>query len=211
MIPDDVEDLELPNLIEILMLRHRERWLRFAQRVVRDRADAEDVLQEAALKMLTRNRSFCSRDQARMYLGRIISNTAIEIYHMRRRQRLRHCPLNEPRLASRHGDPERLLWEMEGWQTRAHMLELLGKGLASLPPKQYEAVRMTVLDPALASIRDAGAEHDIPYSTLRHRSLQGLRQLRRYLHRALGTPALIAAVGSGAIGGGEGSLPPLSM
>ncbi len=204
MIPDDVKDLELSNLIEFLMLRHRERWLRFAQRVVRDRADAEDVLQEAALKMLMRNRSFCSRDQARMYLGRIISNTAIEIYHMRRRQRRRQRPLHEHLLAaSRHGDPERLLWDMEGWQTHAHMLELLGKGLASLPPKQYEAVRMTVLDPSLASIRDAGAEHDIPYSTLRHRSLQGLRQLRRYLHRALRTPALIAAMGSGTTGGGS--------
>jgi RNA polymerase sigma factor (sigma-70 family) len=197
MIPDHDKDLELPNLIENLMLRHREKWLRFAQRVVRDRADAEDVLQEAVLKMLMRNRSFCSRDQARMYLGRIISNTAIEIYHMRRRQRRRHCPLHEHLLAaSCHSEPEWSLWEMEGWWTRGRMLELLGKGLASLPPKQYEAVRMTVLDPGLASIRDAGAEHDIPYSTLRHRSLQGLKQLRRYLHRALRTPALIAATGS---------------
>jgi hypothetical protein len=62
---------------------------------------------------------------------------------------------------------------------------LLQEGLARLPVKQYEALRLTVMDPGLVSIRDAGVENDIPYSTLRHRSVKGLRRLRQFLHRAM--------------------------
>jgi RNA polymerase sigma factor (sigma-70 family) len=182
----DSENLNLPSVVETLMLRHRDRWLRFVQRMVQNRADAEDVLQEAVLRMLARERAFRSPEQARMYLGRIICNTAIELYHMRRRNRQRHRTLQEQLLtASNHGEPERSLQEREEWSTNARMLTLLNEGLARLPLKQYEAVRLTVMDPSIVSIRDAGVENNIPYSTLRHRSVQGLRQLRRFLHRAL--------------------------
>ena len=65
------------------------------------------------------------------------------------------------------------------------MFNLLQEGLAHLPLKQYQAVHLTVMDPSAVSMRDAGIENDIPYSTLRHRSVQGIRRLRRFLCRAL--------------------------
>jgi RNA polymerase sigma-70 factor (ECF subfamily) len=182
----DSENLNLPSVLEMLMLRHRDRWLRFVQRIVQNQADAEDVLQEAALRMLARERQFRSPEQARMYLGRIICNTAIELYHIRRRNRQRHRTLQEQLVGtSNHGEPERCLREREESNANARMLTLLNEGLASLPLKQYEAVRLTVMDPGIVSIRDAGVENNIPYSTLRHRSVQGLRRLRRFLLRAL--------------------------
>jgi RNA polymerase sigma factor (sigma-70 family) len=180
------ENLELAALLEVLMLRHGSKWLRFVRRVVQNHADAEDVLQEAALKMLLRDRQFHTPDHARMYLGRIISNTAIEMYHLRRRRKRQQSPLLEHRLATFDVAVEPALpgeGDEDRWRER--LLDLAKQGLARLPAKQYEAVRMTVMEPAVPSIREAGIEHQIPYSTLRHRKLQGLRRLRRFLQRAL--------------------------
>ncbi len=184
----NLEDSELSRIVESLMLRYGHKWLSFVQRMVQNQADAEDVLQEAMLKMLARGRQFQSQDQARMYLGRIISNTAIELYHLRRRDRRQQCPLQEHffRLPAQ-AEPAQSMSEADELQARARMLSLLNEGLARLPIKQYEALRLTVMDPQIISIRDAGVEHDIPYSTLRHRKLQGLRRLKRFLRRALRT------------------------
>ncbi len=182
----DPEGMELSTVVESLMLRHRHKWLVFVERMVQDQADAEDVLQEAMLKMLSRGRRFESPDQARMYLGRIISNTAIEIYHRRRRNRRRQLQLQEQSFQSpAYSEPTLALSEGDELRAHARVLRLLNEGLALLPTKQYEALRLTVMGPEIMSIRNAGEEHDIPYSTLRHRKLQGLRRLKRYLHRAL--------------------------
>ena len=182
----DCENLDLSAIVESLMLLHRDKWLRFVQRMVQNRADAEDVLQEAALKMLVRDRQFDSADQARMYLGRIICNTAIELYHLRKRNRRQYRSLQEHLPATSNPGNLALLW-VQASEPHAHtqVLSLLNEGLARLPVKQYEALRLTVMNPGAVSIRDAGVEHDIPYSTLRHRKVQGLRHLRRFLLRAL--------------------------
>lgn len=183
-----IEDPDLPRLVESLMLSYGHKWLSFVQRMVGNQADAEDVLQEAILKMLARGRQFQSPDQARMYLGRIICNTAIERYHMRRRNRRRQRPLQEHlfRLPIA-AEAAFSISEGEEMKVRAQLSNLLQEGLARLPTKQYEALRLTIMDPEIISMRDAGVVHDIPYSTLRHRKLQGLRQLKRFLHRALRT------------------------
>ena len=164
---------------------HRDKWLRFVLRVVQNRADAEDVLQEAALRLLGRDRDFISPEHVRMYLGRTISNLAIDYYHLRRRSRRQYHPLREPLLASTVGaEPEYPPDDREEFRSDAGLLRLLREGLRSLPAKQQEALRLTVMDPNVISIREAGVENNIPYSTLRHRCLQGLRRLRRFLRRA---------------------------
>ncbi len=186
MAPGNAENLDLRSIVETLMLRHRAKWLRFVLRVVENPADAEDVLQDAALRMLVRRREFCSTEQARMYMGRIISNVAIELYHARRRCRRQCRPLHEQLLATSNcGGPEQSLADREEWNVNARMLSLLSEGLASLPVKQYEAIRLTLMGSKVVSMRVAGIENHIPYSTLRHRSVQGLRRLRRFLRRAL--------------------------
>jgi len=177
--------LELSSAMEALMVCHRDKWLRCAHRMVQNRADAEDIVQEAALRMLLRDRQFESLDQARMYMGRVISNSAIELYHLRRRLCALHHSLDESLISAPNRDqPEHLLVERERLYERSRMLGLLREGLASLPAKQLQALRLTIMDPDLNSIRDAGAASDIPYSTLRHRTVQGLRRLRRFLLRS---------------------------
>ena len=181
----EAKKLDLPSAVEALMVCHRDKWLRFAQRMVQDRADAEDIVQEAALRMLLRDRRFESLEQARMYMGRVICNSAIELYHLRRRLRGLHHSLDESSISAPSRDqPEHLLAERERLCEQTRMLGLLKEGLARLPSKQLQALRLTIMDPDLMSIRDAGAAYNIPYSTLRHRSMQALRRLRRFLHRS---------------------------
>ena len=181
----DCDDPDLAAIVEGLMLIHRDKWLRFVQSMVQDEADAEDVLQESVLKMLVRSRHFQSREHARMYLARIICNTAIEIYHMRRRNRRQLLPLHDNILDRSNPTELPRIWAQKEEVEKIRLLNLLAEELTRLPAKQYEAVRLTVMNSALLSLRNAGVAYDIPYSTLRHRRDMGLRRLRRFLQRAL--------------------------
>jgi RNA polymerase sigma factor (sigma-70 family) len=183
---EDFEGPDLGNVIAELIRRHGDKWFRFVLRIVGNQQDAEDVVQEAVRRVLLRNRPFRSEEEARMYLSRAICNTAIESYHCRRRERLRCLPLKEQTLpAAESVSPQTMLENQEESDQTERLTKLLKEGLAHLPTKQYEAIYLTVMEPGAASIRDAGAERGIPYSTLRHRSMQGLRRLKRFIRRAL--------------------------
>jgi RNA polymerase sigma factor (sigma-70 family) len=179
---------DLRSTVEKLIGIHRTAWIRFVHRLLGNEADAEDAVQEAVRRVLERNRPFSSKEEARMYLGRAISNTAIEFYHARRRDRARTRPLREETCGDEHTvSPHDQIQENEEYEERARLLGVLIEGLTRLPVKQYEALRITVLEPDTISIRDAGMANGIPYSTLRHRSVQGLRRLRKYATKALRT------------------------
>jgi len=190
-ITDAQAGLDIREAVGNLIERHGRKWLRFVRRMVRNPADAEDVLQEAVRKVLARGRGFHTQEQVRMYLSRAVGNMAIDFYHRRRRECLRELPLHEHRIACVDArNPHDCLEERERAAERARAVELLAEGLGRLPPKQYEALCLTVLDPEGASIREAGTENGIPYSTLRHRSMKGIRRLRTFLHHAARTSRL---------------------
>lgn len=182
----DSDNRATREMLEVLVCTHRVRWFNFVRKVVRNREDAEDVIQEAVKRVLVRNPRFDSADELRMYVGRAISNTAIECYHARRREQRRALALREDAAQSgRAVEPLRLLEEKEWAATNARIMDLLSKGLKCLPAREYEALRLTVMDSGASSIREASAENGIPYSTLRHRSVQGLKKLKLYIVRAM--------------------------
>jgi RNA polymerase sigma-70 factor (ECF subfamily) len=179
---------DLSDAIASLMARHGRKWHKVVLRIVGNPEDAEDVMQEAVRRVLMRNLAFASIDELRMYLSRAMSNTAIELYHARKRERLRSRPLFEHVLPPlRESNPHASLENREKLDQAEQLLKLLEEGLDRLPAKQYEAVRITLLEPGSVSIREAGTEKGIPYSTLRHRCVQGIRSLRKYINRALRT------------------------
>jgi RNA polymerase sigma-70 factor, ECF subfamily len=161
---------------------HGNKWLRFIVAILKNEADAEDVLQEAIQRVLLRNRQLPTPDQLKMYLGRAIGNAALELYHNRKRERLRQMPINENLLPQTNAlTPYACMEERERTAREEIMLQLLQEGLVRLPQKQYEALRLTILDSQGHSIRDVETDSGIPYSTLRYRSKQGLRMLRKFL------------------------------
>jgi|WetSurMetagenome_2_1015567.scaffolds.fasta_scaffold05943_4 RNA polymerase sigma factor (sigma-70 family) len=176
----------LAEAVASAMARNGQKWLRFVLRMLRNRADAEDVLQEAVRRVLLRGHSLPDEDQARMYLSRAICNIAIETYHRTRRERRRRVPLREDILpVCNKANPESRLEKMEDSVERRYLIRLLNQGLSRLPAKHYQAVRLTIMESEMTSIREAVALNGIPYSTLRHRSAQGVHQLRKFLNRAL--------------------------
>ena len=172
----------LREVLESILDHNGGRWLRFIAAILKNQADAEDVVQEAVRRMLDRNVPFYSEEQVRMYLGRAINNAALELYNARKRERMRQIPvLDHILLPTGLPGPHDCIEERERSIERDQLLCRLQEGLAQIPRKQLEALRLTIMESRGSSIRDIGMNNGIAYSTLRHRSKQGLRSLRRYL------------------------------
>jgi RNA polymerase sigma-70 factor, ECF subfamily len=173
------------NIREILgsiLNQNRSRWQRYIAAILKNDADAEDVVHDAVRRVLIRNKPFSSEEQVRMYLGRAIGNVALERYKSMKRERRRQIPVEEQVLTpAENHSPYDCLEQAERSDEQERMLRLMRQGLEVLPSKQHEALRLTILESRGSSIRDAGMNNGIPYSTLRHRSKQGLRSLRRFL------------------------------
>jgi RNA polymerase sigma factor (sigma-70 family) len=183
---DKSERVTLHGALESVIENNGGKWLQFIVGILRDEADAEDVLQEAVRRVLTRNRAFPSEEDVRMYLGRAIGNTAFEMYNNRKRDRRRNTPIQESILLHDNTySPDSGMVEKEENHRKDRMLKLLDKGLGQLPEKQEEAIRITILESDGLSLRNVGAIHNIPYSTLRHRNKKGLERMRRFLERSL--------------------------
>ena len=179
-------EADLGTMLESAINRNGEKWLRFILRILKNEADAEDVIQEAVRRVLSRKRLLPSEDEARMYLSRAIGNAAFELYNCRKRERIKQLPIQESLfLPSGDISPYKHIEEREKSRHRERMLNLLSDGLTQLPAKEREALRLTVLESRGLSIRDAGMSNGIPYSTLRHRSKQAIRKLRKYLEKSL--------------------------
>jgi len=183
---------EKKKVLAKVMSQHGSKWFRFVLRMLGNQADAEDVVQEAAHRVLMCAHPLPSEDQVRMYLGRAIFNLAIESYKRRKRERKRRIPfVEDARVATVELNPYLQLVEREECAEKIHLLQIMREGLTTLPLKQYEALRMTFLEPSDSSIRDCSQNSGIPYSTLRHRTVTGLRGLRRFIHRAMRSARLV--------------------
>jgi RNA polymerase sigma factor (sigma-70 family) len=179
---------DLNSMLESVIDRNSEKWQRFILRILKNEADAEDVIQEAVRRVLSRNRFLPSEDDARMYLSRAIGNAALELYNCRKRERTRQLPIHDYYwLQSMDAGPYKCMEERETCNLKQRMLNLLSDGLMRLPAKEQEALRLTILESQGLSIRDAGMNNGIPYSTLRHRSKQALRRLRSFIKKSLKT------------------------
>jgi RNA polymerase sigma-70 factor, ECF subfamily len=173
---------DLREILGAIFDLHRGRWRRYIAAILRNPADAEDIVQEAVRRMLARDLSFLSEEQARSYLGRAINNAALELYHIKKRERRSRIPVLENTfLPTGLPGPYDHLAEREQAAEKEEWLSRLREGLTRIPLKQLEALRLTIMESQGQSIRDIGMNHGIPYSTLRHRSKQGIRSLRRHL------------------------------
>ena len=185
------EEEELKTALAAILHRNSPKWMRISKAILKNREDAEDVLSEAVRRMLKRGRPFSSQEQMRMYMGRVVSNTALELYKRRKRERRQYAPVLESFMAKSADAhdvafrPDLIMEEEELYAEREDRLTILRRGLEKLPAHQYEAVRLIALDGMEMTHRDAESASGIPRATLRYRYMQGLRALRKYMAREL--------------------------
>ena len=165
--------------------------LRIGLMYLRNREDAEDVLSEAIRRMLMRRPSFSSREHLSAYMDNVVKNTALDFYKNRKSERRQHARFVESigqKASAEISDsfrPDLIMEEEERYAQHEDRLRILRRGLEELPPNQYEAIRLTVLNNRGMTHRDIESASGIPRTTLRFRYIQGVRALRKYMAREL--------------------------
>jgi RNA polymerase sigma-70 factor, ECF subfamily len=173
------------SLFEILMRRHNERVYRAARAIVKDEAEAEDVMQQAYINAFVHLGQFEARSQFSTWLTRIAIHEALS------RRRKLHGPggaqdLEEPdmdRFATGQPDPER--------QTYGRELGRLLETAVDTLPDAYRAVFMLREIEGLSTSETAEAM-ELREEAVKTRLHRARAMVRREITGALGGAAATA-------------------
>jgi RNA polymerase sigma-70 factor (ECF subfamily) len=154
-------------LFEILMRRHNQRVYRVARAVIKDEADAEDVMQQAYINAFTHLNQFQDRSQFSTWLTRI---TVHEALARRRKRKPEETPEDVmDTLTSPQPDPERQAYAAE-------LRRLLEAAVDSLPETYRLVFMLRDIEGLSTSETAAGLElGDEAVKTRLHRARAMLR------------------------------------
>jgi RNA polymerase sigma-70 factor (ECF subfamily) len=178
------------NAFEVLLSRYESPIRRHVARIVRDDAAAQDLAQEAFLRVWTRGAQWDGRGSFKAWLYRIATNLALN--HLRTLRRRRETPLE----IEAQGD------EDEGDLVPAWMIDASSLGpdaaleqaeehdrirrLVSRLPEEKRAVFRLVHELEM-TVRDAAEQLGIPEGTVKSRLYYARKQLA-YDWQAMETP-----------------------
>lgn len=153
-------DTPQPNRIAEAITAYHAELYRFAALRTGSRSDAEDIVQEAFLKLLTASGEII---HPRAYLYRCVANACCDL----KRRRTFHEPLR-PDQPQEGPDP-----------ALREEAERLAARLDRIPPEQAEVIRLHTL----ASLRftEIAEILDIPVTTVKSRFQYGIAKLRNWL------------------------------
>lgn len=153
--------------------RHGAAAFGLARRIVRDPAEAEDVVQDAFVAIVTRAGQYLSeRGTVAAWLLTTVRNLAVDRMRRRRRRErivereLRHEP---PPASPEPGDS----------LTRTADTDRLRRALATLPDAQRETLESAFFDGL--TYPEIAARDDVPIGTIKSRAARGLHALRALL------------------------------
>jgi RNA polymerase sigma-70 factor, ECF subfamily len=171
------------HAFEKLVLRYERRVFAVAQRITKNREDAEDVVQETFHKAFLHLNGFQEKSLFSTWLTRIAINQALMVLR-RRRGALEVFPEScddgaEPiseTFADRSPNPEESCWRRE-------LADLLTKAINRLDP----AMRTTILlrDMREHSLEETAQILDMSTSAVKSRVFRGRRELGVTVNRAL--------------------------
>ncbi len=156
-----------------LVRRHQDAAWRIAYHYVGDRAEAEDLAQEAFLKILDAASSYCPTARFSTYLYRVIANVCIDYHRKKRPDYVADMPPQE----SPADAPDRQLLTAE--RDRA-----IQRALDQLPDRQRMAVVLCYFeDLPLAEIADA---MDTTYKAVERLLARARKSLAPHLEGSFG-------------------------
>jgi RNA polymerase sigma-70 factor (ECF subfamily) len=170
--------------LEALMRRHNRTLFRTARAILRDDAEAEDVVQEAYVRAYAALPDFRGESKLSTWLVRITANEAL----MRRRKRGRRADV-VPMDGTVDGEPRKEAMSEEAGPEenaqRGEMRRLLESRIDALPD-DYRAVFMLRAVEEL-SVEETAAALGIPAATVRSRHFRARGLLRESLAREIDT------------------------
>ena len=181
---------------EVLVKRHRGRILSVAQRVTRNREDAEDVVQQSFQKAFGHLHKFEERSSFSTWLTRIAINEAIMCLRRRRARAVWVDPLTPSKEAAftlRIPDPSA---SPERNYARRETERFLFFAINQLRPGLRRAIQLCDLDEH--SLQESAHMMGLSVTAVKSRVLRGRRELRKTLKRVV-TPA--AFFGAESFGG----------
>jgi RNA polymerase sigma factor (sigma-70 family) len=165
--------------IAAVVLRERERLLRFIRRRIDDASEAEDILQEALTELVAAERLAQPVEQVGAWLMRVARNRIIDRF-----RRKRPLPLADQ---AADADEERVLDELlpaadgtpETEAMRAVLMQEIEAALGALPREQREVFLAQELDGL--TFRELAERSGVSINTLLSRKRYAVRQLRAHL------------------------------
>jgi RNA polymerase sigma-70 factor (ECF subfamily) len=157
----------------ILVARHMERTVRLAQRLLNDASDADEIAQEAFLRVWRQaERWEPGRALLTTWLYRVVTNLCID----RQRRRI-HLPLDD---ATEVADPSPDAVELIEQRQRG---QLLASAMAALPERQRTAI--ILFHQEGMSLREAAQILEIGEGAFESLLLRGRRALKTALEKAI--------------------------
>ncbi len=167
----------IPAALQHLYARHSAATFALCLRVLRDRAEAEEVLQEVFWEIWVQGRRYDpSRATARGYLLQVTRSRALDrIRRLRRRKELLHesgAFVLDDTHSQLSGDAEQPLASLVGAEKRSQVRQALG----ALPQEQRRAVMLSFYEGL--SHGEIAEELGEPLGTVKTRIRRGLIRLR---------------------------------
>lgn len=141
-IPDEVilrSAQERPALFSVLIDRYQASFLRLAMRVVRERTEAEDVVQDAFIKMYRYARKFQEGEDRKFssWAYKIVLNTAITHYHKVKKKEWLLPEGVDPTVGEAHVQFKEAMLDRETEEVVRSVLELMPEDLGQLLKAYY--------------------------------------------------------------------------
>lgn len=185
----EASDAELMQMIgagdraafSIFCRRHAARCLSIAQHLLRDSADAEEVVQDVFLRVW-QNAGRLRNKEARptTWLYRVVVNLCLD--QMRRAKRLSVSLDHAAEVVATGPSPESIVGQRE-------MARIIGRAVANLPPRQRAALSLVVSEGL--EYTEAARIMEVSVSTIESLLVRGRRQLRAALAETVREPTSV--------------------
>jgi RNA polymerase sigma-70 factor (ECF subfamily) len=168
-----------PRALAELYRRHAPALLAYLERMLRERAEAEDVLQETYLRVFQGRGQYAGRGRFRSWLFTVATRIAYD----RRRAQRRHAELSPAVLDAARRTP---VEAPEHAVDHRDLLEVVESALAGLPPAYAQAFFLRVREDR--SYSEMAAICGEPEGTLRSRVHHAMKRVQRIVGESGFTP-----------------------
>lgn len=165
-------------------------WRRYALRLTRDAADADDIVQDAIVRTLRAEPELPNERATRQYVMEAVKTSALKLYRGRENALRRPARKKELLPDSLPTALDVALAE-ESHQRRRVLIDHVRDELKRLPAEQRQAVELMVLREEPLKLREVSEIQDAPISTVHSRLQAAIEKLgqamseERPLHRPL--------------------------